>query len=87
MNKELYKGEIKGWKDLFTKKELAGKFSLLDDVREVMATALKLNGYSVNSTNPDELKKAEATLKEVKPRVKMFRSDTIESTWKMSPGT
>lgn len=79
VNKDLYKGDLKGWKDLFTKKELAGKVSLLDDVREVTAAALKANGYSVNTTNPDELKKAEATLKDARARVKMFRSDTIDA--------
>jgi len=79
VNKELFKGDLKGWKDLFSNKALAGKISLLDDVREVTAGALKANGYSVNSTNPDELKKAEATLKDVRKRVKMFRSDTIDA--------
>lgn len=78
INRELFKGTIRGWKDLFTNKELAGKFSLLDDVREVSAAALKLHGYSVNTTNPEELKKAQETLKEVRSRVKMFRSDTID---------
>lgn len=75
IHRDLWKGPIKGWKDVFENKELAGKLSLLDDVREVIAAALKYNGYAVNSVNPDELKKAAATLKAVRPRVKMFRSD------------
>lgn len=79
INRDLYKGEIKGYKDLFTKADLAGKISLLDDVREVMGAALKANGYSVNSTNPEELKKAQEMLKAARPRVKMFRSDTIDA--------
>ncbi len=79
VNRELYKGKIKGWHDVFNNPKLAGKFSLLDDVREVMAVALRYNGYSVNSTNPAELKKAEATLLSVMPKVKMFRSDTVDS--------
>lgn len=78
INRELYKGDIKSWKDVFSKPDLAGKISLLDDVREVTAAALKANGFSVNSTNPDELAKAQATLKAFRPRVKMFRSETID---------
>jgi len=78
INRDLYKGEIKSWKDVFSKKDLAGKISLLDDVREVTGAALKANGFSVNSTNPDELAKAQATLKEFRPRLKMFRSEIID---------
>ena len=78
INRDLFKGSVRSWKDLFTNKELAGKFSLLDDVREVTAAALRVHGYSVNTTNPEELKKAEATLKEVRSRVKMFTSDVID---------
>lgn len=79
VNRELFKGEIKDWKDVLDNPELKGKFSLLDDVREVMAVALKANGASINSTDSKDLEKAKALLLKVKPSVKMFRSDTIES--------
>jgi spermidine/putrescine transport system substrate-binding protein len=79
VNRELFKGTIKSWKDVFTNPELAGRMSLLDDVREVAAAALKYNGYSVNTLDPKELKKAEETLLKLKPKVKMFRSDTVDS--------
>jgi spermidine/putrescine transport system substrate-binding protein len=79
VNREIFRGEIKGWKDLFLNKELAGKFSLLDDAREVIAAALKMNGYSVNTTDAAALAKAKATLKEVRSRVKMFRSDMVDA--------
>ena len=82
VNRELYKGVIKGWKDLFLNPQLNGKLSLLDDVREVTAAALKMHGFSVNSTTPAELKQAELSLVAVKPRVKMFRSDTVEALLK-----
>jgi len=78
VNRDLYKGTIKSWKDLFTNKDLAGKISLLDDVREVTGAALKMLGDSVNSTDPVELAKAEAILKDVRPRVKMYRSDVSD---------
>jgi spermidine/putrescine transport system substrate-binding protein len=81
INLDLFKGQIgqiKGWKDLWSNKELAGKFSMLDDAREVFATALKVNGLPVNSTDEAQLKRAQATLKVMRPNVKMFRSDTID---------
>lgn len=78
VNRALFKGEIKSWRDIFTNSELAGKISFLDDAREVTAAALKMHGYSVNTTNPTEIKKAESTLLKMKPKIKMFRSDTID---------
>jgi spermidine/putrescine transport system substrate-binding protein len=78
VNRDLYKGPIKSWKDLFENKELAGKISLLDDVREVAGAVLKMQGQSVNTTDSAALDKAKATLKAARTRVKMFRSDTID---------
>jgi spermidine/putrescine transport system substrate-binding protein len=78
VNRDLFKGPIKGWKDLFTQKELNGKIALLDDARETIALALKYNGFSVNTAKPEELNKAKETLKELRGRVKMFRSDSID---------
>lgn len=78
VNRDLYKGPIKSWKDLLENPELKGKFALLDDVRETLGAALKMNGFSVNSTNPEEINKAKATLLKAKKNVKMFASDTID---------
>jgi spermidine/putrescine transport system substrate-binding protein len=82
VNRSLYKGQIKGWKDVFNNPELVGKISMLDDVREVVGAALKFNGYSVNSTDTAALKKAEDTLIALKAKVKMFRSDSVDSLLK-----
>ncbi|CAE79307.1 potD [Bdellovibrio bacteriovorus HD100] len=78
VNRDLYKGPIKSWKDLLENPQLKGKFALLDDVRETLGAALKMNGFSVNSTNPEEINKAKATLLKAKKNVKMFASDTID---------
>lgn len=78
-NKELIKSAPKSWKDFFKNPEYAGKLSALDDVREVTGAALKMNGKSLNSTNPEELKGAEKILLESKSRFKMFRSDIIDA--------
>lgn len=82
VNTEMYAKPITSWKEFFTEKDLKGKISMLDDVREVTAAALKMNNLSVNTTKPDELKKAKDTLIAAKPNIKMFRSDTIEALLK-----
>jgi spermidine/putrescine transport system substrate-binding protein len=78
VNRELYKGKITGWKDFLYNPDLSGKISLLDDSREVIGIGLRLNGHSVNSKSPDHLEKAKKTLFEIRPRIKAFRSDTID---------
>ena len=46
------------WADLWAPR-LAGKLTMLDDPAEVLGAALKKLGYSLNSNNPDELKRAQ----------------------------
>ena len=47
----------KSW-DIFGRTDLAGRMSMLDDMREVLGDALAYLGYSVNTTNQAELDKA-----------------------------
>lgn len=79
VNRALYAGEVRGWKDLFEKPDLSGKISLLDDAREVIGAALKEQGYSLNSHNAAELAKAKALLMRSRHRVKLFTSETLSS--------
>ena len=72
MNRALYSGPIREWKDLFGKPELAGKVSLMDDSREVLGAVLKMHGHSLNSKVPEELEKAKDVLFKVKKRIKAF---------------
>ena len=67
------------WKQILETPALKGRISLLDDTREVIALALLINGRSVNSTDSESLDKARATLKQIKPQVKMFRSDVVDT--------
>ena len=78
VNRDLYKGKLTSYKELLTNADLAGKFSMLDDVREVTSAALKAQGHSVNTTDPEQLKKAREMLQAARPRIKMFTSDTID---------
>lgn len=78
VRRDLYKGEIQSWKDVFENAELNGKLALLDDSREVTAAALRMRGQSVNSTDAAALEQARLDLMKVRPRVKMFTSDSID---------
>lgn len=48
---------IKSWKDL-ARPEFKGRVLLSDDLRDTFGVGLKACGYSINSTNPDEIKAA-----------------------------
>lgn len=52
----------------------AGFISLLDDERETMGSALKYLGYSLNTTNSDEVDEAAALIAETKDRIAAFSS-------------
>ncbi len=56
--------------------EFKGKIGMLNDVRETMGAALYRFGYSVNTTDPDQLDEAEAALKEQKPLLRGYFDST-----------
>jgi spermidine/putrescine transport system substrate-binding protein len=67
-----------GWAALFDPdivSQYNGRVSLLNDARETLGAALKYLGYSVNSTNPDELEEAKQVLLAIKPYVATFEND------------
>lgn len=53
-----------------------GKLLLLDDMREDLGHALAQLGYSVNSTNPEELNKAKDLVKKWKANILAFDSES-----------
>lgn len=67
--------EITSWKNLWDPK-YKGKLLLQDDVREVFHMALKIKGYSSNTTDPKEIEQAYLLLKELMPNVLLFNSDS-----------
>lgn len=76
-NRRILGKDITGWKDLIaTAKAKNVKFTLLDDMREVMAVGLMLNGRSVNSTEGADLQAAAQTIIDMKPDVAAFTYDT-----------
>jgi spermidine/putrescine transport system substrate-binding protein len=54
--------------------QLDNRMILLDDIRETMGAVLKSLGYSINSTNPDEIAEAYQRLLEIKPYLANFQS-------------
>jgi spermidine/putrescine transport system substrate-binding protein len=66
----------KSW-SLFTRNDLAGRLTLLDDMREVLGAALKTLGYSVNTTNPEELDKAKQIVLQWKPNIVKFDAEAF----------
>jgi spermidine/putrescine transport system substrate-binding protein len=56
----------------------AGRMSMLNDSREALGAALKYLGYSVNSTNEQELEQAKQVLVQQKEWVAAYDSDGFE---------
>lgn len=63
------------WKVLLDSDEYAGAISLLSDQQNVLGAALKYLGFSFNSVNPEEIKKAEELLIKQKKNIKVFADD------------
>lgn len=72
-NREKSGGDITSWEEFFAIPEKTGNnITMVDDMREVMAVGLMANGYSVNSTDPAEIKAASDWLIERKSSVSAF---------------
>ncbi len=56
------------WAAVFDAKRQSGSFLLMDSVRDTIGAALKYKGYSVNSTDPRQLREARDLLVEAKKR-------------------
>jgi len=75
-NSEQLKEEPEDWDYLWEhKQELARRMTLASDVREVMGAALRMLGYSLNSTNQEQVKQAYEKLVELKPAIASFTTD------------
>ena len=68
---------IESWSDLWDKK-WRRSLVLQDDMREVFHMALKVNGHSTNSTDPDEIKLAYERLLRLLPNIKEFSDAPAE---------
>ncbi len=78
--KLLGEGAVGSWSDLW-KSEYKKNILLNDDMREVFGIALKVLGYSANSTNQKEIEAAYVKLQELMPNVKMFYSESQKQVY------
>ncbi|MDF0552954.1 spermidine/putrescine ABC transporter substrate-binding protein [Kamptonema sp. UHCC 0994] len=75
-NTEQINGKIEDWDYLWNnQKKLSKRMTLLNDLREVMGVSLRMLGYSLNTTNADEIKKAYEKLAQLKPDLASFNTD------------
>lgn len=80
VNKKLVPKYDKSW-SLFGRKDLKGRMTMLDDMREVLGAALKSLGYSVNSRNPAELEKAKKVVLGWKENIMKFDSEAFAKSF------
>lgn len=70
-------GYARDW-SIFADTRMAGRMSMLDDMREVMAAGLKSLGYSANTTDERELQEATALIvNQWKPNLVKFDSESF----------
>jgi len=70
--------EIDSWDDLLhPSSELMGKVTLIDEDRWLMLPALKMLGFSMNTTDPDQLNQAADLLIDTKPNLLGYDGDTF----------
>ncbi|PSB10921.1 polyamine ABC transporter substrate-binding protein [filamentous cyanobacterium CCP2] len=78
-NPELLGATLTGWDTLYDNiGSLTRQVTLINDVREVMGATLQYLGYSLNSTNPDEIEAAYEKLLELRPTIAAFLTNGWE---------
>jgi spermidine/putrescine-binding protein len=73
-NGKKIKSPVDTYGDLFSRQELIHRFSILDDSREMIASALKSQGLSANTTDDRDLEKIKSLLLKIKTRCREFNS-------------
>ena len=76
-NPEVVKEPVDTW-DILWDAKYDKEIIMFNSVRDTMAIALKKCGYSMNSTNPEEIKEAANALIEQKPIVKAWFVDQVK---------
>jgi spermidine/putrescine transport system substrate-binding protein len=75
-NSRLLKDVPQDWEYLWEhQREISKRFTLLNDVREVMGATLRMLGYSYNSTDPQHIRQAYEKLAELQPAIASFTTD------------
>lgn len=78
INTKLLSTPVTSWKEFFNPPaDAVGKIGVLADQTEVVNAALYAVGAKACSDNPDDYAKAEALLKDFKPKVRVISSDGV----------
>lgn len=76
-NSKTLKNYPQDWNYLWQNKEqLSKRFTLLNDVREVMGATLRMLGYSYNATDPNQIRQAYEKLVTLRPAIASFSTDS-----------
>ena len=76
---DLVDDEMTSWEDFFSlASKYSGRYTVLDSSPEVVGAALKMLGYSYNTTDPKEISEATAELLKFKPHVRKITSSMRE---------
>ncbi|MBQ6696899.1 MAG: ABC transporter substrate-binding protein [Lachnospiraceae bacterium] len=75
-NKTMVDDPVTSW-DILWNEKYTDNILMQDSVRDAFMVALKRDGYSMNSTNPDELEQAKNALIEQKPIVQAYVVDQV----------
>lgn len=72
LRKSAAKSQSRSWKLMFDPKEQVGTFLMMDSIREMLGCALESRGYSVNTTDPQQLTEVRDLLLAAKKRSQGF---------------
>lgn len=76
-NSKTLKNHPQDWNYLWENKEkLSKRFTLLNDVREVMGATLRMLGYSYNATDANQIRQAYEKLVTLRPAIASFTTDS-----------
>jgi spermidine/putrescine transport system substrate-binding protein len=71
-------GNIEASWNVFNRKDLKGRMTLLDDYRETIGAGLMYLGYGINSLNDEELTKAEEQIRSWKKNLAKFDNEVYK---------
>lgn len=69
--------DLQAWADLW-KPMFRGRLLLPNDMREIFHVALHVLGFSGNTTDPEQIRRAYELLKRLLPNVRLFNSDAVD---------
>jgi spermidine/putrescine-binding protein len=75
--KDLVPQPLESWRILWDDR-YRNRIVMLDDMRENFGAALKLTGHSINSRNPDEIRRAQRLLEQQKPLLQAYNSSNFQ---------